>query len=630
MEADTHSEVGRVSTSAIGGGNRVVPDDWNLTEVAYPSAATIVELFELQAAGSSGAVAVVLGGESLTYGELNERSNRVAQALRKRGVRPGVLVGLCVERSFEMVVGVLGILKAGGAYVPLDAGYPKPRLEFMLEDTGAAVLVTTSGLVERLPETGTVLCLDRDWEEIAKEPAQNLPNEAGARDLAYVIYTSGSTGQPKGVCVEHRSIVRLVRGQSYTAFGREQRVLVMAPISFDASTYELWGPLLNGGCCVLYPERVPNADLLAELVERHAVTDVFLTTALFNAMVETRPEALRSLETVLTGGEAHSMRHIRRALEVLRDTRLVHVYGPTETTTFATAYEVPKDLAESVQSIPIGGPIGNTTCYVLDARGEPVAVGAVGELYIGGAGVARGYHARPELTAERFVADRFGGGDGRLYRTGDLVRWLANGTIDFLGREDAQVKIRGFRIELGEVEAALGEEPGVGTAVVTVRQGEAGDKRLVGYVVASSGTTLSESGLRESLRSRLPDYMVPTAFVVLEELPLTPNGKVDHEALPEPEWTSAAQYVAPRTPVEERLAAIFTELLGTERVGVHDDFFALGGHSLQAMQVVSRVRASLSTEFPMRAFFDAPTIAGAASRIATVADAGESMELLEL
>src|SRR3990172_2600791 len=393
------------------------------------------------------------------------------------------------------------------------------------------------------------------------------------------MYTSGSTGVPKGVQVQHRSINRLVRGSDYARLGPDRTLLHAAPLAFDASTFELWGALLNGGRCAIHPEQVPTARGVGASIRRHGVTTAFLTTALFNALVDEEPAQLAGLEELLTGGESISVPHVRRALASLPGTEIIHVYGPTETTTFATSYRIPRDLGAEACSIAIGRPIANSTCYVLDGHQGLVPVGVFGELYLGGDGVARGYLDRPELSAERFLADPFSARPGaRMYRTGDRVRWLPDGTIEFGGRFDDQVKIRGFRIEPGEIEAALARHPSVAEAVVVVH-GESGAKRLVAYLVArdpSSPPGVAE--LHEALRAKLPEYMVPSAIVVLDALPLTPNGKLDRRALPVPEFQDSAGYVAPRTAEEEILAGIWSGLLHLERVGVHDDFFDLGGH----------------------------------------------------
>jgi amino acid adenylation domain-containing protein len=617
-----------------------IVQEWNATVSEYPRQSTIVEIFEAQVARSPDAVALIAGDEAVSYRELNARANRLAHRLRSSGVGREAAVGLCMERSIELVVGILGILKAGGAYVPLDPEYPKPRLAFMLEDVAAHVLLTMEALLDRLPDTtAEVVCLDRERDEIQGRPADGLSVGIGPQSLAYVIYTSGSTGEPKGVCIEHRSVLRLVKGADYTRLTPETRILMLAPVFFDASTFELWGALLNGGVCVLYPERVPNVDLLGEMIARHGITDIFLTTALFNSLVDSRPEVLKPLECLLTGGEAHSLPHFRRALGVLNGgTKLVHVYGPTETTTFATAYALPKALSDDVQSVPIGRPIANTTAYVLDAHQRPVPVGVPGELYIGGDGVARGYLNRPVVTGERFLPDPFTADPGeRMYRTGDIVRWRADGTIDFMGRDDHQVKIRGFRIELGEIQAALLDDPKIADAIVSVREDAPDGKRIVAHVVtqatADGVPAATPAALRAGLRERLPNYMVPSAVVILDAFPLTPNGKVNRAALPAPDFVLVREYVAPRTPVEESVAGIFSDVLGVDRVGINDNFFELGGHSLMAMQVVSRLRQVLAFALPLAEFFDLPTVADLSDRIgdlSAVNTAAEDRERFEL
>jgi amino acid adenylation domain-containing protein/non-ribosomal peptide synthase protein (TIGR01720 family) len=457
---------------------------------AYPRDSTVHEEFAVQAARTPEAVAVLFEGEQLSYGELNRRANQLAHHLGRAGVGPGVRVAICVERSLDLVVGLLGILKAGGAYVPLDPEYPQERLAFMLQDARAAVLLTKEPLLESLPSTeARVLCLDRDAGALLKEAVGEPRSGATAEDLAYVTYTSGSTGWPKGVEVEHRGVLRLVLGADYAALSSEQTLLQLAPVSFDASTLEIWGALLVGGRCVVYPERVPTARELGDVLSRQGVTTLWLTASLFNVVVDEAPEALSPVRQLLIGGEALSVGHVRKAQERLPRTRIINGYGPTESTTFTCCHPIPSPLAEGVRSVPIGRPIANTDVYVLDEGLEPVPVGVPGELFIGGDGLARGYLGRPDLTAEKFVPSPFAGGPGeRLYRTGDLVKWLGDGTIEFLGRTDDQVKIRGFRIELGEVQSALSRHPAVREAVVVVREGAApGDKRLVAYIVPAAG-----------------------------------------------------------------------------------------------------------------------------------------------
>ncbi|MDQ3942418.1 MAG: amino acid adenylation domain-containing protein, partial [Actinomycetota bacterium] len=598
--------------------------EWNDTTTKYPRDRCVHELFEEQAERTPEAIAVVFEDERLTYRELNRLANRLARHLRKLGVGSEVPVGLCVERSVEMVVGLLGILKAGGAYVPLDPSYPKERLSFMIEDAQAPVVLTQERLVGGLPRhAARLLCLDADWPLIVREECEeNLVSEAKADNLAYVMYTSGSTGVPKGVMVEHRPVVRLVQNTNYLQFRPDDVFLQFAPLSFDASTLEIWGPLLNGGRLALAPPDHLSLAELAAIIRRHEVTTLWLTAGLFHQLVDAEPAALSGVRNLLAGGEVLSPTHVRKALHRLPKVRLINGYGPTENTTFTCRLPMSSVSPPPEGSVPIGRPISNTRVYILDARLRPVPIGVVGELYAGGEGVARGYLSRPELTAEKFIPDPFSDEPGaRLYRTGDLARYLPDGNIEFLGRIDHQVKIRGFRVEPGEVEAVLGQHPEVREAVVVAREDALGEKQLVTYIVPARQRAPKGGELRGRLKEKLPEYMVPSAFMVLEALPLTPNGKVDRRALPAPDPSSFRAenaYAPPRTPVEETLAAIWTEVLGVEQVGIHDDFFELGGHSLLATQVVSRLRDALRVELPLRYLFETSTVAEVAERIAAV------------
>ncbi|MBK9394967.1 MAG: amino acid adenylation domain-containing protein, partial [Uliginosibacterium sp.] len=585
--------------------------DWNRTQREYPRETGIDELFEAQALRTPEAVAVETGQTHLSYRELNERANRVAHYLVRHGVGAEVRVGLCVERSVEMIVGVLGILKAGGAYVPLDPDYPATRLSFMLEDTAAPVLLTQEKLRQQLPAyTGRVIALDAQWEEIEQESADNPAIATGGHHLAYVIYTSGSTGRPKGTCIEHRSVVRLVQNTNYIELGSDDVVLQFAPISFDASTLELWGSLLNGAKLAVCPAGVLSLQELGQFIQERGVTTLWLTAALFHQMVDTQIESLRGVRQLLAGGDTLSVPHVRRMLEVIGSGRLINGYGPTENTTFTCCYVMSADTCIA-HTVPIGRPISNTRVYMLDRHRQPVPVGVYGELYIAGDGLAREYLNQPQLTAERFVPDPFDATPGaRLYRTGDLVRYRTDGNIEFLGRLDNQVKVRGFRIELGEIEAALRQQALVREAVVVVREDEPGDKRLVAYIVADGAAADVVDSLRTQLRSSLPDYMVPSAFVVLETLPLTPNGKVDRKALPAPERESqvGAEYVAPGNGLEQELAAVWQEVLRMEKVGVDDNFFDLGGNSLLVTRVHARIKPLFEREVRVVDLFRYPTI----------------------
>ena len=595
---------------------------WSGRVTEYPRNRSIKDLFEEQVARDADAVAVEYQGRRLSYGELNARANRLAHHLRTLGVGPEVRVGLCLERSLEMVVGILGILKAGGAYVPLDPGYPGPRLAMMLEDTAAPVLLSESGLRDRLPSfAGKVICLDTDWPEIATQPETNPQVEVGGSNLAYVMYTSGSTGRPKGTCIEQRSVVRLVKNANYIAMGPKEVFLQFSPISFDASTLELWGSLLNGGKLLVCPAgRVSMAEL-GKIIREGGVSTLWLTAGLFNLMVDEQLDNLRGVRQILAGGEALSVVHVRRLLQVIGEGRFVNGYGPTENTTF-TCCHVMDAQSRIGQSVPIGKPITNTRVYILDEWRQPVPIGVAGELYVGGDGLAREYLNQPELTAEKFVADPFGDEPGtRLYRTGDLVRWRLDGDLEFLGRLDHQIKLRGFRIEPGEIELELAQQPKVQQAVVILREDRPGERRLVAYVVAEcSGTPPAATDLRRFLQAKLPDYMVPSTFVILDELPLSPNGKLDRRRLPAPDpgrLDGDRVFVAPRTATEESVGLILANLLGRNRVGVHDDFFELGGDSLLAIQAASRIRQALGGELPLTCLFETPTLAGLVGHLGT-------------
>ncbi len=593
--------------------------EWNRTAGDYPREATLPELFQDWASRTPEAVAVVFGDEELTYRELSRRARRVARRLRTHGVGPEVLVGLCADRGADLVAGMLGVLAAGGAYVPLDPTYPRERLAFMLEDAATPVVLVQGSWAERLPASRAELVILEEAvrDESMEEARERALPVAWAESLAYVMYTSGSTGRPKGVAVSHRAIVRLVRDTDYTQVEPSDRMAQVASSSFDAATFEIWGALLNGACLVGIESPVAlSPGALATCIAEQRISALFLTTALFQQIAREAPEAFRPLRHLLFGGEVVDPRWVREVLKKGAPERLLHVYGPTENTTFSSWYLV-EQVSERATSVPIGRPIRNTRAYVLDGHLRPVPVGVSGDLYLGGDGLARDYHNRPDLTAERFVPDPSGyEPGGRLYQTGDRARHLVDGTIDFLGRLDHQVKLRGFRIELGDVEAALAELPGVRQALVVVRPGADGsiDKRLVAYVAGEA----ESAELRRHLETKLPSFMIPSAFVVLPSFPLTSNGKVDRQSLPEPEWGRAEAEVdskAPCTPVEEMLAGIFAEVLGLSRVGVRESFFDLGGHSLLATQVVSRIRAAFGIELPLRVLFEAPTVEGLAPAV---------------
>nr|WP_205522819.1 non-ribosomal peptide synthetase [Myxococcus eversor] len=603
--------------------------DWNHSPSSYPRDATIPEVFTRKAASAPEAIAVEYGAQRLTYRQLDEASNRFAHLLRARGVGPDSRVALALERSLELIVALLGILKAGGAYVPLDTAYPRERLALMLDDARPALLVTTREQLARLPaEHLPTLLVEEAAEALAHAPALAPVSGISARNLAYIDFTSGSTGRPKGVCIEHRSVLRTVIDARYADMGPEHTWLLMAPISFDASTLEIWGPLLNGGRLVVFPADASPSDIheLGRVVQGHRVTSLFITTSLFIQLVDGNLEGLRGVRQLMTGGDINSAPHIRRAIETL-GIPVLAVYGPTECTVYTTFFPM-AHASEVPPSVPIGRPVPQTRVYVLDRYLQPVPRGTSGELYVSGDGLARGYLQHPALTAERFLPDPFSATPGaRMYRTGDVGRHRADGAVEFVGRADFQVKVRGFRIELGEVEVVLHSHPEVREAIVIAREDSPGIKRLVGYVTARTAS-LDTLALRAFLQQRLPEYMVPSALMVLEALPLTPNAKVDRKALPAPEARPGFRpFVPPATATEVRLAALWCELLGLSEVSALDDFFELGGHSLLATRMVSLVRATFQVELPLRALFEASTLRALAQRVDAALQAGQGVSL---
>ncbi|MDX2021248.1 MAG: amino acid adenylation domain-containing protein [Deltaproteobacteria bacterium] len=602
-------------TNNVSGGTTMINEQGPLAP--YPKAQSLAALFTQAAISAPNAVALVLptsaGVTRVTYAELESRSNKLAAELLNRGVKPGACVALCLSRSIETIVGILGAIKARAAYLPLDPAYPAERLRFMLDDAGAKIVLTDPAGLARVPSHGgETLTLEPGWG--AGAPVNVVLPQGSGDDVAYVMYTSGTTGTPKGVVVPHHAVSRLVLNNWFTPIDNRSVFLQLAPISFDAATLEIWGPLLNGGTCVLYPgSGVPDFDDLGRILRKHDVTHLWLTASLFNLIIDERPAALGSVRELLTGGEALSVPHIRRALTLLPNTQLVNGYGPTESTTFACCYRIPRTLPDNLSSIPIGTPIANTAVYVLDEQGKPVGVGVPGELCIGGDGLAQGYWKREQLTTERFIMGPVSASKPqRLYRTGDRVQWKPDGTIEFLGRFDDQVKIRGHRIELGEVAAVLLQHPQVENAVAIIREDKPGDRRLTAYITAKDGGAPTAGALRSFMETRVPDHLIPGAFVVLPRLPLTANGKVDRAALPAPSGQRpelGAPFVAPRTPLEQRLASLWSELLGVDAVGVHDRFFELGGTSILAARFIEILSRQLGHSIPLVALFDAPTVA---------------------
>ncbi|RAA04365.1 non-ribosomal peptide synthetase, partial [Ralstonia pseudosolanacearum] len=626
MAADDSQEVNRIALLDEGERTQLL-ESWNETKAPYPQASTIHGLFEAQVRRTPEAIAVEHEGRQVSYAELNARANRVAHALIGLGVGPDARVGLCAERSVELVVGLLGILKAGGGYVPLDPSYPQDRLAYMLEDSAPVAVLAQSNTREPLGALSVpVLDLDGPLEE-----AEHDPQVTGLEPhhLAYVIYTSGSTGRPKGVVVEHRNTVNFLAWAA-RAFPPASlaRTLFSTSLNFDLSVFECFAPLTTGG----------RIDIVVNVL---ALGDGTHDVRLINTVPSALSALLESsgldpaVEVVNVAGEALKRELVERLFAQTQARRLYNLYGPSETTTYSSW--VCMDRQTGFQA-HIGRPIANTQIYVLDAYRQPVPLGVTGEIYIGGAGVARGYLNRPELTAERFVENPFHGeGRERMYRTGDLGRWLPDGSLEYQGRADAQVKLRGFRIELGEIEARLLQCAGVSEAVVALREDAPGEPRLVAYYV--SDEAIEAQTLREQLQASLPEYMVPAAYVRLERLPLTPNGKLDRKELPAPEGQAYAStaYEAPQGEVEVALAGIWQTLLGVERVGRHDDFFALGGHSLQAVRLVAQVRTQLGAELGLTELFAQPSLSAVAQAIVrgqgtalpaiTVADRGEPLPL---
>jgi amino acid adenylation domain-containing protein len=593
--------------------------EWNDTAAEYPTDKCIHQLFESQVEKTPDAVAVVFGNQQLTYRELNQQANQLAHYLQTLGVSSGMLVGICVERSLEMIIGLLGILKAGGAYVPLDPNYPQERLHFILEDAQLKVLLTQEQLVASLPQhQAYVVYLDTYWTKIAHNSESNLLNTTTPDNIAYVIYTSGSTGQPKGVLVNHSNVVRLFAAtNSWYNFNVEDVWTMFHSYAFDFSVWEIWGALLYGGRLVVVPYLVTRSPAsFYQLLCQEKVTILNQTPSAFRQLIQAEQSQIIAddinLRLIIFGGEALELKSLQPWFELHGDRlpQLVNMYGITETTVHVTYRPLSKADLHDTASV-IGRQIPDLQVYLLDEYLQPVPIGVAGEMYVGGAGVARGYLNRPELTQQRFISHPFSNNpQARLYKTGDLARYLPNGELEYLGRIDNQVKIRGFRIELGEIEAVLNAHPQIQQAVVIVTEDIPGDKRLVAYLVKSD-EFLTNKQIRDFLKQQLPEYMLPSAFVTLDTIPLTPNGKIDKKALLgiSTETISNLEYIPPRNPTEEIIADIFASVLNIQKVGIHDNFFTLGGHSLLATQVISRVRQAFAVDVPLRNLFAEPTIA---------------------
>ncbi|MBW4636388.1 MAG: amino acid adenylation domain-containing protein [Iphinoe sp. HA4291-MV1] len=605
--------------------------EWNDTKVNYPLNKCIHQLFEEQAARTPNAIAVVFEHLKLTYQQLNSHANQLARYLQQLGVKPDTLVGICVERSLEMVVGLLGILKAGGAYVPLDPDYPPERLAYMLEDSHVPILLTQEHLRSQLPDhQAEVICLDKDWQKIASQSKENLVSCVTSDNLAYVIYTSGSTGKPKGAMNIHRGVCnRLLWMQDTYKLDSSDRVLQKTPFSFDVSVWEFFLSLLAGACLVVTkPKGHKDSAYLVDIIAQQQITAVHFVPSMLQVFLEEENvKRCYSLKQVICSGEALPRTLQERFFSCL-ECALHNLYGPTEAAIDVTYWQCKRE--SPLRTVPIGRPIANTQIYILDSYLQPVPIGITGELHIGGVQIARGYLNRLELTEQKFIPSPFQDSE-RLYKTGDLVRYLPDGNIEYLRRLDHQIKIRGFRIELGEIESVICQYPEVRETVVIVKGETLEERQLIGYVVFHQKASLSLSGLRRFLKEKLPDYMIPTVLMVLDTLPLTSNGKVNRNDLPAPDLSRPqveSDFVNPRTSIEQQIADIWAHVLKLEQVGIHDNFFELGGYSLIAIQIMTRLRQIFGVELPLHILMEAATIAKLGDRIEKIRLATRELQSL--
>jgi amino acid adenylation domain-containing protein len=599
--------------------------EWNHTQFNYDHDDCVHQLFEEQVKKTPDAIALILEEKTLTYQELNEKANQLAHYLRKLGVKPDTLVGLCLERSFNMIIGVLGILKAGGAYVPIDLNYPSDRIDYMLADSQVEILLTQNDLIDKLTTfKGKKICLDTNWQEIAQENQQNPTPENNLNHLIYVIYTSGSTGKPKGVLLNHYTIANLVKWQVKTTQSPQAKTLQFSPISFDVSCQEIFSTLSFGGSLVLIQEEQrQDFNLLTNYVAKQEIERLFIPFVglqIFTEIANLNQHQFPHLKEIITAGEQLKLSSsIRSFFERLNHCTLHNHYGPSESHV-VTAFTLPPTLKNCAYLAPIGFPINNTQIYLLDSELKPVPIGVTGELYIGGNVIARGYLHRDDLTQEKFISNPFQA--GKLYKTGDLARYLPDGNIQYIGRIDNQVKIRGFRIELGEIEATLNKYHDIEETVVITTENAKKEKSIVAYYIAKNQADLSGQNLKEFLKDQLPEYMIPSAFIPLEKFPLSPNGKVDRKALPQPEnyhqLSSPNEVVLPNTKTEKMIAQIWADILNLQQVGIKDNFFDIGGNSVRSIQMVARISKIFQITFPLKDFFKMPTIAELAQKVETL------------
>ena len=598
-------------------------NDWNRTSTAYPRNASIPELFESIASKYADHLAVTDRSEALTYRELNEEANQLCRFLIRHGVTAGSRVGIALERSRAMIVAMIAILKAGGAYVPLDVTYPADRIEFMISDTELTAVVTDRGRKSLLPAGGAaIVSVDEDQAQIRQESRTNLESNSTAESAAYVMYTSGSTGTPKGVAIPHRGVIRLVKNATYVDFGPDEVFAQVSNASFDAITFEVWGALLNGGKLVIVPREVLlSPHQFARAIQEQGLTAMFLTAALFNVIAAKCPDAFRSVHHLLVGGDAVDPTWARRVLQAGAPRRMINGYGPTESTTFAVTHWI-DHVPEHATTVPIGRPLSNSQAYILDHNLEPVAIGVLGELYLGGDGLAQGYWNRPELTSERFIPSPFDpDGRARLYKTGDLARYRNDGAIECLGRSDRQVKIRGFRIELGEIEVFLREHPGVTDCALTVESDDTGAKQLAAYIATDATPPPLPTAIRQFLRGKLPEFMLPSTITLMRSLPLTPNGKIDRSKLTATAVLPSGQPESQRIPAsgtQQVIARIWKDVLGKDDFGVDDNFFDLGGNSLGLMSVESQLNSHFPASVTITELFEHTTIRAIAARLTEV------------